>query len=174
MASRTIVASQSKLLSLRPEIRNEIYHLVLVKTWYFCISDRKFKSRRSNVPGDSKEPGFLRVRRQIRKEASPVYYGMNVFYSTFVKWPGMNRWLDKCGTERLRLLRNVRHDPDFSYGSGSAKKILDEMAVTCKQLGLGNPIEGVRITVRVRQQDPTRWYSQAELQAAEAAGILDD
>lgn len=112
--------------------------------------------------------------RHIRKEASPVYYGMIVFYSTFVKWPGMKRWLDKYGTERLRLLRNVRHDPDFSYGSGSAKKILDEMAVTCEQRGLRNLIEGVRITVRVRQQDPTRWYSQAELPAAEAAGMLDD
>lgn len=80
-----VPAHGSRLLSLPPELRNNIYHLVLVEPRAIVIDDQ-----RPPPP----EPGLLSVCKQIRSEAIGVYFKANLFRfiihdldaTTYIRW----------------------------------------------------------------------------------------
>lgn len=59
---------ESRLFVLAAELRNRIYELVLVEDEKIWFNKKNFK-----------QPGLLCVNRQIRSEASPIYYHLNTF-----------------------------------------------------------------------------------------------
>ncbi|KAK0263972.1 hypothetical protein LTS09_002323 [Friedmanniomyces endolithicus] len=66
------ILQTSRLLTLPPEVRNTIYHLVLVR------EGRK----RVLAPALPYDPAFLRTCRQIRHEAQGIFLHQNEFYIT--------------------------------------------------------------------------------------------
>ncbi|KAK0964839.1 hypothetical protein LTS01_018628 [Friedmanniomyces endolithicus] len=68
----TAILQTSRLLTLPPEVRNTIYHLVLVR------EGRK----RVLAPALPYDPALLRTCRQIRQEAQGIFLHQNTFYIT--------------------------------------------------------------------------------------------
>lgn len=108
-------------LPFPPEIRNEIYRLVLVNTTCNCRRrGRTHRHRKSTFV----QPAFTRVSKQLREEALPIYYGENVFKisiprlsrydrkDTWYRFIKMFRVFSTTGTGApgtswLRFVRNV-------------------------------------------------------------------
>lgn len=75
-----VVANTTRhLLTLPPEIRNQIYQLVLVSEENIEIS----AARQISIP---EEPGLLRTCCQIRNEARPMYFLQNSFTFSVHNW----------------------------------------------------------------------------------------
>ncbi|KAK0307650.1 hypothetical protein LTR01_005650 [Friedmanniomyces endolithicus] len=71
-ALATAIQQTSRLLDLPPEIRNTIYHLVLVRE---C-------RKRVLAPALPYDPALLRTCHQIRQEAQGIFLHQNTFYIT--------------------------------------------------------------------------------------------
>lgn len=128
---------QSPLLRLPQRLRHFIYEYVLV-----CQDPIEIhpKARRNSVVSRSQErhqpprlSSLLQVCRQIRNEASPVFYEQNTF---IVPWGFPNlgcRWLDELTTAQRQSLRDVR----FCYGDGAFWTVYDaKVALSSLQAGL--------------------------------------
>ncbi|KAK4540503.1 hypothetical protein LTR36_009141 [Oleoguttula mirabilis] len=76
------------LLNLTAELRNAIYHLVLVA--YNLAT----------------QPSLLRTCRQIRNEATAIFYGGNVFQSN--RRGPVIVWLGAIGAEKRRMVQQIR------------------------------------------------------------------
>lgn len=76
------VQQESPLLDLPPELRNEIYRYTLHASDWLVVDGR--------MP---EEPGLLSACRQIRTEASPIYYFENWFHIWINDYNGEVTWL---------------------------------------------------------------------------------
>lgn len=76
------VQQESPLLDLPPELRNEIYRYTLHASDWLVVD--------GNMP---EEPGLLSACRQIRTEASPIYYFENWFHIWINNYDGEVTWL---------------------------------------------------------------------------------
>jgi len=167
------IGNESRLLRLPAKIRNTIYHMVLVDDTPVYIKHRAAHS--TEMSENRRQPGLLRVGRQIRQEASPIYYGMNTFYVIYVvQWPPAKLWIDSFGTDRIRLLRDVRQFVGFTHDATLGKRRLEREAVKAMQRGLPSLVEAVRVRVAfVMDSNEAAWVDQAELQAGAGAGRPD-
>lgn len=133
--------SQSLLMSLPPELRNMVYEYVLAPdmdfpdvvsedTWRlkpewttalhkrhsddFC--GKRVKQRRS------KQPGLLRVSRQVRSEVIPMYYDLNQFrvFVNIDQLSGARRWLNLI----------AQYDRNLRPGQGMYTKLQLVMSTT--------------------------------------------
>ncbi len=68
----------SRLLDLPPEIKNMIYEMVVIEDEIKVTEDTGW------VALPQQEPAMLKVCQQIRDEATPVFYGANIFRSSNV------------------------------------------------------------------------------------------
>lgn len=94
-------ARHARLLDLPPEIRNDIYFYILLE------------EAPIDVPSSGKvvKPAVLKVCRQRRKEASPIYYGQNVFHVhadiNHSYFSGPEIWLRSLTLEARRSIRSL-------------------------------------------------------------------
>lgn len=112
------MAAQPRFLSLPAEIRNKIYHNILVSSTPIHLSKRGHRedSGQELHPYDGNisnclldpvcEPAFLSTCRQVRYECLGIFYGDNVFFSS-LRGP-LLAWLRAIGPEKRKLLRFVR------------------------------------------------------------------
>ena len=91
------VAPRTSLLDLPAEIRNRIYHNVLIVDEPIVLK---------LIHPFIVEPALLHTAKQVRNEALAVFYGANVFASPERKTTVL--FLEQFGVERLSLLRYLR------------------------------------------------------------------
>ena len=87
----------SRLLALPPEIRDHIYSLAVVEVKPIELL---------NVRPFLTEPGLLATSRQIRAEATPIFYGENVFQ--LVNSYSAEHFIDVFNKTKLPLIRSIR------------------------------------------------------------------
>ncbi|KAK5136595.1 hypothetical protein LTR08_002609 [Meristemomyces frigidus] len=110
------------LFKLPPEIRNNIYTLVLVS------------SREELIIEHTSSPALLRTCRQIREEASSVYYGRNTFLITnaerlCLSWLFSRPAIMRSHIKTIRLYTNCRTSgiEAFVYKSGLITRLYLEL-----------------------------------------------
>jgi len=138
----------SKLLSLPPEIRNQIYHLALTQD----------KPLPSTVIC---EPGLLATNRQTRREALPIYYSENTFEGPLCQAGDV--WLGIFGNERAGHIQCFYWDATLSR-AGDARRLLTWLVGCLVRSGLENMVGALRI--RTLFGGDWRWFNLAELEAA--------
>ena len=125
--SRRTIQQTSALLNLPPELRDRIYHFALLSEHPITIQPMPsvaallltkkrlppFWQREctSRLP---REPSLLQVCVEIREEATPMYYGANIFHST--QRLALKVWLHEIGSWKRKLLKRVHGfciDPDI-------------------------------------------------------------
>ncbi|KAK4544354.1 hypothetical protein LTR36_004245 [Oleoguttula mirabilis] len=99
MASPTTTTS-NRLLTLPPELRNQIYRYVLVRD--HLISLPCSVARRPAAI----EPPLLAVNRHIRTEAESIFYGENTFEASDTA--EAERWLSGLDDDRLKAVASIR------------------------------------------------------------------
>jgi len=100
------------LFKIPAEVRNKIYQLSLVKEG--VVLDVKMLSTPT-------EPALLATCRQIRNEASSIFYGENTFHTDISVGTSLkmidelapSRWLASLGKSRCGLLRDLRITTTF-------------------------------------------------------------
>jgi len=106
------VQQQTPLLSIPAEVRNKIYQLSLVNE--DVVLDVKILSTPT-------EPALLATCRQIRHEASSIFYGENTFHTDITVGTSLKmvderapcRWLASLGMARCGLLGDLRITTTF-------------------------------------------------------------
>lgn len=99
----------SSFSCLPPELRNEIYHLTLIEETPVRINTY---NRRVWKPSS-----LLQTCRQIRTEASPVYFGCNAFVSAkqFYSVPlSLRSWCRMVGTEARAQIHTIHMSLDYT------------------------------------------------------------
>ncbi|KAK5121527.1 hypothetical protein LTR85_005360 [Meristemomyces frigidus] len=98
------------LLRLCAELRNAIYHLVLVNNSPVILSQLKrhendllYQHEAYNL---ATQPGLLRTCHQIRNEATAIFYGGNIFQSN--RRGPVVAWLSTIGAEKRSMVRQIR------------------------------------------------------------------
>ncbi|KAK5165254.1 uncharacterized protein LTR77_009352 [Saxophila tyrrhenica] len=112
-------------LSLPPELRNEIYSYNLLTDHPILLQVYK------PHPG---ELSLLRVSRQVRDEALPVFYGANVFEANSVVM--LRRYLKTLNRQKMRALRMVHINPVHEHTRQHAIKSLRSLEGDFSSLGL--------------------------------------
>lgn len=99
---------KSPLSKLPPELRNIIYEHIVVNNDKIKVRDF-YAGKRTSV---AKPPSILHACRQIRGEASPLYYGLNTF--DMQSYEGNDkmlcRWLAGLEAQDRSHLREIRLD----------------------------------------------------------------
>lgn len=101
----------SPLMRLPPELRNRIYDLVVIESQPITISIRK---RRFGTP--MRPPALLHNCRQLRAEASPVYYSSNIFIAEEGQRSTLGpleTWLRMIGEEARGLVHRIHFNVYF-------------------------------------------------------------
>lgn len=135
---------KSFLLSLPPELRNYISHLIVVEdqpvfTTHVGEPDGQTRARIS-------EPGIARTCQQLRSETLPIFYGMNRFEGSASLRP--YNWLALLGTDRARVVRQYRCSAWSWAGARAVLRDLHQTALS--SLGVGSMMEVARIWVEIR------------------------
>ena len=102
-----------KLLNLPPELRNRIYELV--------VGENVF----SKIGRSYSVPPLLSTGRQIRSEASSVYYGGTKFGVFFPR--SCFAWLSNLAPESQAQIRKVAVFHDYSEGAVRHAHVLNEI-----------------------------------------------
>lgn len=125
-------------MSLQSKLRQRIYEYVLVSPEPIEIHEAKRRRRSSVSRGAPIEaPGsisaLLRVCKQIRREAAPLFFGKNTF---IIPWGFPNLgccWLESLAPQHRRALQDVR----FCYGDGAFWSVYDaRTALSALRYGL--------------------------------------
>jgi len=105
---------QSKLLSLPPELRRQIFRLALTapKNQYFqknrVIVDVVIGGLGSAYWGTKAMSSLLRVNRQIHAEAKNVLYTDSVFrFAPSVTIAGLKKWFDRLSDYGRTMIRHI-------------------------------------------------------------------
>lgn len=104
---------ETTLQTLPAELRNRIYELALVKDERIEVKLYFDRTRTDKVISRiANYPSLLQTCRQIREEASPIFYGQNVFEigrcGDYANIAQLARWLGKLSPSDVTLLRDVR------------------------------------------------------------------
>ncbi|KAI5367683.1 hypothetical protein Slin15195_G028140 [Septoria linicola] len=159
----------SPLLRLPESLRRPIYEYSLVSSDPIEIHPQ---ARRNSVVsqsplgerGPSRFSSLLQVCRQIRQEASSIYYEKNTF---IVPWGFPNlgcRWLDEMTTSTRLSLRDVR----FCYGDGAfwtvydAKTALSSLQTGLKKSGALADLQELKLWVPVCEWSVHSWRELKE------------
>ena len=92
-----------RLLALPAEWRNRIYHLVLVSDQRIRITPSPQGFQHTDR---THEPSLIQTCRQIRREATTIYYSDNVFRANLL--PDLVAWLKLIGEATRAMLKNVQ------------------------------------------------------------------
>lgn len=133
---------ESPLSTLPPELRAAIYELSL-------ISDEPIPIRSGLRVGDIGSwtmPSLLQSCRQIRQEASPIYFKANIFHVVSQKlrigraWSPHNvfltEWLGLLRDEERELLRTI-HIDDMFYPEIEVRQRIENCKEEMSRSGLG-------------------------------------
>ncbi|KAK5113476.1 hypothetical protein LTR62_003345 [Meristemomyces frigidus] len=96
--------------SLPPELREEIYLLVLQKPHNTITMLANHTSYKSEI--SAAQPSLTKVCKQLRHETLPVYYNANVFLADVSEADDVataQRWLRAIGDERVKELLDLKH-----------------------------------------------------------------
>ncbi|EME41542.1 hypothetical protein DOTSEDRAFT_26697 [Dothistroma septosporum NZE10] len=93
---RIQLPNEGRLMTLPPELRNEIYQIVLDDETQRCST--RFKVRftsKGQVRHGREEPALLNTSSTIRAEALPMFYALNKFELTFAvgQFHGAIEWV---------------------------------------------------------------------------------
>lgn len=116
---------------LPAEIRNRIYHMALTFGWFQQIPNRK-------VPMDDShgivfhEPALLAASRQIRQEASLIFYANNTFEAVSSAYAA--KFVRQIGPEKTTLLKNLRACKTRSAPGMSRVRVLNALASHLRNL----------------------------------------
>ncbi|KAK4494113.1 hypothetical protein PRZ48_014411 [Zasmidium cellare] len=160
-------ASGSKkcLMDLPPELRNSIYEMAVLKDKLFDDGNTDIYYKRFKIP----EPGLLRVCKQIRDEALPIFYGDNIFrcanmYSTV-------KFLCRLSPRKLAALRTVHcsvftGELVYSGYLESLKAVVRRFVKDFRDSKLH--LDAIRIPIRIRGEPQSRYVSCQELEDYES------
>lgn len=113
--NRLDAEQNSLLLALPAELRNQIFHKVLVEEEHINIDsdNRETFSKYFSANKVIEEPALLQTCRSIRTETISMYYSNNVFISRFAY--KFFRWLQGLSSAKRAMLKNVRalRDPEL-------------------------------------------------------------
>ncbi|KAK4949029.1 hypothetical protein LTR10_012402 [Elasticomyces elasticus] len=149
---------QAGLLTIPPEIRNQIYQLALIGR-HSRRSKTAFRPRSSPVeavvvPAPISvhrstsyhwEPPLLRTCKLVRDEALAVYFGCNIFEFSYARH--VQPWVKVLGTTKASLLRMVLIGPVYNRTAKSDGKVKELLGVTYQSFGLSD--RGLRAGVLV-------------------------
>ncbi|KAK5120769.1 hypothetical protein LTR85_005835 [Meristemomyces frigidus] len=133
----------SPLLSLPPELRNNIYSFALTPT-------NETPENEIEVPADGRlaHPSLLKVCKQITEEATELYYATTTFYLSFTPsdLSPVKSWLDIIGTKNATVIDRVVTVLDAhkeqeligrqSVGSGGQERKWDKTVAVLLQGGI--------------------------------------
>lgn len=109
--SRHSKMDNSPLLRLPPELRNHIYDLVFAEGGTINIDAPHY-------PQEIQVPTLLHTCRQLRAEASSVYYSTHIFVARVSRRhglsPALKDWLRKIGVEGRALIRAIHLEPGLT------------------------------------------------------------
>ncbi|KAK6419437.1 hypothetical protein LTR81_007517 [Elasticomyces elasticus] len=115
----------SHLLNLPAELRVQILEYLLVKPYSITISSTMENPERFDATWRlAVEPPIARASRQLRREALPMYYGLNTFEVDLVhrrsyRMPSSSKadmsygfkgaiyWIDRLDTKRRNMIQNI-------------------------------------------------------------------
>ena len=134
------------LLNLPSELRNTVYALVLLDP-----NEKNFTKYEHKKP---REPALLHVNRQIRNEASGIFWGGNTF--CFVQSPKAELWLHRLQPHKLAALRSVisshaAHARIWSMQIVQAKKDLQGLFNALGRKGLRRDV--VKLPMRIEGEE---------------------
>lgn len=98
----------NRLLDLPPELRDLIYEYIVLKPKNTITMLPNFNCFASEV--SAAQPALIRVNKQLRSEALPMFYNGNVFLaevSDTIDLHTAKRWLTSIGEHNIRHLRRL-------------------------------------------------------------------
>ena len=116
--AKNAVSTTFRLLDLPPELRNRIYHMILITNDLIWIETRGLLTATDIVEtGSFFEPPMLSVCQQIRNEATSIFYASNAFEG----YDGVqiSTWLKMLTLEKRNLLNDVWLAPKLHVIGGS-------------------------------------------------------
>ena len=164
--------TQCRLLQLPPELRNKIYSFALVEDNAIMVSER------SDITGDPPVwvPGLLATNRQVRTEATPIFYGENTFWS-LTEW-SVGNFLNQLGIERRPMVSAYRMQslslmavyigrPVTPKDAGRATRLYDRIGLNFGKSGLRRDT----VVVPVAQEGVWVWKKLKDIDELE---VVDD
>ncbi|KAK5016519.1 hypothetical protein LTR39_002042 [Cryomyces antarcticus] len=107
-------------LKLPGEIRNKIYHLIVVARAEITVFDTDTLT----------PPPFTLVCKQIRAESESVFYGCNMFYCRLFDAETLILWLQSIGAARVAMLRDLSIETDPCKGLAFHMERLEEYGLS--------------------------------------------
>lgn len=155
------------LTALPSELRNQIYHLVLLSEPQVSIDGQQDPKKQLPL---LETPGLLRTCRQIEREASSMWYGNTVFcYDSTSK---LLRGLHTLGTAKCMMLRIIRCS-QCCHNTDGAEWYLRQMRAMLEEEGLrlaGPRVFSMKCMMRKGNgkwvKEWTRWPAQAAARVA--------
>ncbi|KAK1810873.1 hypothetical protein LTR12_014759 [Friedmanniomyces endolithicus] len=133
---------QSRLLSLPPELRLEVYEYIFTGTFHNIDHDAHGASY----------PGILMACRQLRSGAIPFFYRLSRFYTTEVRWELNSRWL-----RRLPV--------------GSRVSVFDRAAVCQHNAALKGDVSSLRLRGEGHTEEGAEAFERAEAKMGLAVAV---
>lgn len=167
----TMEGRKISFLDLPAEIRNEIYLLALPVHTTIQLSESLPEKATSTKQYFHEEPALLAVSRQIREEASPVFYGINTFQTPYSS--RTIAFLDQLGMERARMLRNLRAFSSHVVLFGTNRETwLDTVLRATKRLlkECGACLHRDALLVPFKEGDGLTWKRLSEIEKFEIVG----
>ena len=153
----------SKLLLLPAELRNRIYeHALVAEDAIFVFTAKRIKYEDTIVTHPIREPVFLSTCRQIRDEATPIYYRSNSFITTIHS--ELAAWLKVIGKEKRAMLTSV-HDHALYRMHGLQTALLDLETAEHDLLKAGVPLRKDVLKLHVNDREGGSWLNESGTKA---------
>ncbi|KAK3628309.1 hypothetical protein LTR56_018701 [Elasticomyces elasticus] len=145
------VSAKPTYLTLIPELRNQIYELVVINPQPFRIPTKLYPPSKEESAANYAPVGVLRVNHQIRNEVLAMYYGGNTFRSYY--WAETQDWLSHLPGTTLQMLKSLRPATSYDHIFPEREQLLALAIVFVVEHGRGM-LEKSAVFVRVKQQLP--------------------
>ena len=161
MSSSQEVA-QSRLFRLPAELRVHIYGLVLIAetpqpiNWSWIA------------------PSLLRTCRQLRNEASPVYYANNSFLGPDLRdSPQLYLWLVAIGPRQYGRIRRICLTRSYYIDEGRARMAIRACRYSLANAGIEIPLAVFHVQSFVNGQPPAIWINIPSLPQLQVDTVPD-
>ncbi|KAK5702594.1 hypothetical protein LTR97_003539 [Elasticomyces elasticus] len=145
------VSAKPTFLTLVPELRNQIYELVVINPKPFRILTKLYPPSKEESAANYAPVGVLRVNHQIRNEVLAMYYGGNTFRSYY--WAETQDWLRRLPGTTLPMLKSLRPATSYDHIGPQREQTLALASVFVVEHGKGLLAKSA-VFVRVKEQVP--------------------